>query len=139
MNKDVFSGKWDQFKGKIKEKWGKLTDDDLTRISGKREQLLGKLRERYGWENEKAEEELKKFEHACGCSFSGDSSKQRSKANDLYKGEDRLAEENFREKSGHEKPFYKKNERHSDHDFEERHEREERRDEKGGPGKRKVG
>lgn len=65
MNGDLFSGKWDQVKGKIKEKWGKLTDHDLMRINGKREQMLGALKERYGWEKHRAEEELKRFEDHC--------------------------------------------------------------------------
>ena len=48
MNWDAVKGDWKQFSGKVKEKWGKLTDDDLTVINGKREQLEGKLQERYG-------------------------------------------------------------------------------------------
>lgn len=58
----MFKGKWNQMKGKIKEKWGKLTDDELTRVDGKRDQLLGHLQERYGWEQERAEKELRSFE-----------------------------------------------------------------------------
>lgn len=64
MNEDIFAGKWHQFKGKIKEKWGKLTDDDLTKINGKREQLLGSLEEKYGWQKQRAEDELKRFEQS---------------------------------------------------------------------------
>ena len=41
MNWDQITGDWKQFKGKVKEKWGKLTDDDLTTIAGKRDQLAG--------------------------------------------------------------------------------------------------
>ena len=48
MNWDRAEGNWKQFTGKIKEKWGDLTDDDLTQVNGKREQLEGKIRERYG-------------------------------------------------------------------------------------------
>ena len=48
MNKDEIGGNWKQFKGKAKEKWGKLTDDDMTVIEGKRDQLFGKIQERYG-------------------------------------------------------------------------------------------
>lgn len=62
MNKDTFKGNWNEFKGKIKEKWGKLTDDDITEINGKRDQLLGKLQKTYGYEKDHAEKELKKFE-----------------------------------------------------------------------------
>lgn len=46
MNKDEASGNWKQFKGKMKEKWGKLTDDDMQVIEGKRDQLVGKIQER---------------------------------------------------------------------------------------------
>lgn len=61
MNKDQFQGQWKSIKGKIKEKWGKLTDDDLTQINGKREQLVGQLQKKYGYAKEKAEEELKNW------------------------------------------------------------------------------
>lgn len=44
MNKDEIGGNWKQFKGKVKEQWGKLTDDDMTVIEGKRDQLVGKVR-----------------------------------------------------------------------------------------------
>jgi len=55
MNWEQVEGKWDQFKGSVKEKWGKLTDDDLTMIEGRRENLTGRLKERYGLEKEAAE------------------------------------------------------------------------------------
>ena len=48
MNDDVFKGKWMQFKGQIKEKWGQLTDDDLNTVDGQRDQLVGRIQERYG-------------------------------------------------------------------------------------------
>ena len=48
MNNDRVAGNWKQMKGKIKEQWGKLTDDDLDEISGRREQLEGKIQARYG-------------------------------------------------------------------------------------------
>jgi uncharacterized protein YjbJ (UPF0337 family) len=48
MNWDRIEGNWKQFVGKVKEKWGKLTDDDIAAINGKREQLEGKIQERYG-------------------------------------------------------------------------------------------
>lgn len=62
MNKDQADGNWKQFKGKVKEKWGKLTDDDLTVVEGKRDQLVGKIQERYGYKKEEAEKELKSWE-----------------------------------------------------------------------------
>jgi uncharacterized protein YjbJ (UPF0337 family) len=61
MNWDQIAGNWKQFQGKVKEKWGDLTDDDLTMIAGKRDQLAGKLQERYGYEKGRAEKELDDF------------------------------------------------------------------------------
>jgi uncharacterized protein YjbJ (UPF0337 family) len=58
MNWDQIEGNWKMFKGKVKEKWGKLTDDDLDRAAGQREQLVGRLQERYGWHKDQAEKEL---------------------------------------------------------------------------------
>jgi uncharacterized protein YjbJ (UPF0337 family) len=58
MNWDTISGQWTQFKGKAKEKWGKLTDDEFDVIAGKRDQLVGKIQERYGWEKDRAEREV---------------------------------------------------------------------------------
>ncbi len=59
---DRVEGEWKQFSGKVKEKWGKLTDDDLTTIAGKRDQLAGKIQERYGYAKDKAEAEIHDFE-----------------------------------------------------------------------------
>jgi uncharacterized protein YjbJ (UPF0337 family) len=58
MNWDQIEGKWKQLKGSIREKWGKLTDDDLDQIGGNRDKLLGKLQERYGYQKEEAEKQL---------------------------------------------------------------------------------
>lgn len=66
MNWDSIKAQWKQFQGKVKEKWGKLTDDDLTVIAGKKDQLLGKLQERYGYEKEQAEKELDEFTRRLG-------------------------------------------------------------------------
>lgn len=55
---DRVEGNWKQAKGKIKEQWGTLTDDDLDVIAGKRDQLEGKIQERYGIEKAKAKEEV---------------------------------------------------------------------------------
>lgn len=65
MNKDQLQGDWLNLKGKIKEKWGKLTDDDLKVIEGKRDQLAGKLQERYGYAKEQAQKELDDFCSKC--------------------------------------------------------------------------
>ena len=58
MNWDTAKGDWKQLSGKIKEKWGKLTDDDLTMINGQREQLEGRLQERYGYAKDQAKKEV---------------------------------------------------------------------------------
>lgn len=62
MNKDEAGGNWKQFKGKVKEQWGKLTDDDMTIIEGKRDQLVGKIQERYGYQKDQAEKEVVDWE-----------------------------------------------------------------------------
>ncbi len=58
MNWDRVAGNWKQFSGKVKEKWGELTDDDLTQINGNREQLEGLLQKRYGYAKDKAKQEI---------------------------------------------------------------------------------
>jgi uncharacterized protein YjbJ (UPF0337 family) len=63
MNSDVIKGKWKQLNGRIKERWGNLTDDDLDVAEGHSEYLAGKLQERYGWTKEKAQDELRDFEN----------------------------------------------------------------------------
>jgi uncharacterized protein YjbJ (UPF0337 family) len=62
MNWDQIKGNWIQFKGRVKQQWGDLTDDDLTRIEGRRDELIGRLQERYGYEKERAEEEVRNWE-----------------------------------------------------------------------------
>jgi uncharacterized protein YjbJ (UPF0337 family) len=57
MNKLRFKGKWDQVKGRLKQKYGQLTDDDLTYSEGRDEELIGRLKERLG----KAEDEVRKI------------------------------------------------------------------------------
>jgi len=58
MNEDILQGKWAQLKGKVKEQWGKLTDDDLDVIAGKQDQLEGRLQERYGYAKDQAQKEI---------------------------------------------------------------------------------
>jgi len=61
MNWEQVEGKWKQYTGQLKEKWGKLTDDDLKQIAGKRDQLVGKIQERYGIAKAAAEEQVDQF------------------------------------------------------------------------------
>lgn len=65
MNWDQISGKWEQAKGQVKEKWGKLTDDDMMVVAGKRDKLAGKIQERYGIAREEADRQIGEFEKAC--------------------------------------------------------------------------
>ncbi len=62
MNKDILKGKWMQIRGDVKKNWGKLTDDDLTRVNGDRDKLIGVLQERYGYSHEQAEREMNRFD-----------------------------------------------------------------------------
>lgn len=62
MNWDIAEGNWKQLKGKVKEQWADLTDDDLTKIEGRRDQLVGKVQERYGIAKDEAEKQVKAWE-----------------------------------------------------------------------------
>lgn len=58
MNQDRIQGRWKQIKGKIRERWGRLTDDDLDVIAGRRDQLLGRIQQRHGLAREEAERQV---------------------------------------------------------------------------------
>ncbi len=58
MNTQVVQGRWDQIRGKVKEKWGQLTDDDLKMVSGNLDQLIGKIQQKTGEARDKVEEFL---------------------------------------------------------------------------------
>lgn len=64
MNGDQVKGQGTQLKGKIKELWGRLTDDDIALLNGKREQFFGRLQEKYGLAREEAEKQLRELEAA---------------------------------------------------------------------------
>ncbi len=63
MHKQTMEGNWLQMKGKVRETWGKLTDDDVDVIAGKRDQLVGKIKEHYGKTLDEVEKEVTAFEH----------------------------------------------------------------------------
>lgn len=63
MNKEQFEGEWKELKGKIKEKWGKFTDDEIKQLNGKYDQFVGHLQKKYGYQKEKAEEEIRNWKH----------------------------------------------------------------------------
>lgn len=62
MNWDIIKGNWKQFRGKVKETWGNLTDDELDTIGGHRDQLTGKIQERYGIAKDEAERQVRDWE-----------------------------------------------------------------------------
>jgi uncharacterized protein YjbJ (UPF0337 family) len=59
MNEDILKGQWMQLKGKVREKWGKLTNDDVDEIQGRTQQLVGLIQERYGIARAEAEKQVK--------------------------------------------------------------------------------
>lgn len=61
INADVIEGKWMEIRGKIKQRWGKLTDNDLDRINGKREELSGLLQQKYGYAKAQVDREVDQF------------------------------------------------------------------------------
>ena len=61
MNTDRVAGQWKQIKGKVKEQWGKLTDNEIDQLEGHSEQLAGKLQEKYGLAREEAERQAHDF------------------------------------------------------------------------------
>jgi uncharacterized protein YjbJ (UPF0337 family) len=66
MNPPWLKGKWNEYKGKAKERWGKLTDDELERVEGQRDQLVGLVQQEYGRSREQAEKELDQWERDNG-------------------------------------------------------------------------
>jgi uncharacterized protein YjbJ (UPF0337 family) len=69
MNWDKVEGKWKQLKGRVRQKWGDITDDDFDVIAGKREVLRGKIQERYGIAKDVAEREVRQFERDLESTF----------------------------------------------------------------------
>ncbi len=62
MNWDRVEGRWKLLKGKVREQWGKLTDDDLDQIAGRRDLLAGRLQHTYGLAQDEVEKQIKDFE-----------------------------------------------------------------------------
>jgi uncharacterized protein YjbJ (UPF0337 family) len=61
VNSEQLKGSWNQLKGKAKQQWGKLTDDDLMRVEGNQDELVGRIQERYGIAKEEAERQVNDF------------------------------------------------------------------------------
>lgn len=66
MDWDRIAGNWKQLKGRLKEQWGKLTDDDIAQLDGTREQLEGKIQERYGYGKDQARQEIDSWSRRIG-------------------------------------------------------------------------
>ncbi|MBI3476290.1 MAG: CsbD family protein [Acidobacteria bacterium] len=77
MNSDQLQGKWKQVKGTVKERWGKLTDDDVDVVNGQSEQLIGKVQERYGIAKEEAQRQVDDWMRSGSESESADELKRR--------------------------------------------------------------
>lgn len=67
MNWDQVKGNWKQFTGKVRERWGEFTDDELEVAKGQREQFQGILQKKFGWAKEEAKRQLDEFEKSCSC------------------------------------------------------------------------
>ena len=79
MNTEQLKGKWKQVKGSVKERWGKLTDDDIAVIDGQHDQLIGKVQERYGIAREVAQKQVEDW-NATASSAAESATEQRRKA-----------------------------------------------------------
>jgi uncharacterized protein YjbJ (UPF0337 family) len=64
MNWDTIEGNWKQLRGKVREQWGDMTDDEFDRIAGKRDQMVGALQKRYGWAKDEAESRADAFAYS---------------------------------------------------------------------------
>ena len=63
MNSDIFEGKWEEVKGKMKKAWGKLTDDDYKVIEGNHQEIYGRLQKHYGYSKDQAKKAVKDLFH----------------------------------------------------------------------------
>lgn len=61
MKEDIFEGNWKQLQGRVQEKWGELTNDEVDQIQGKMNVLVGKLQEKYGYTYDEAKDEVNDF------------------------------------------------------------------------------
>jgi uncharacterized protein YjbJ (UPF0337 family) len=88
-------GNWKQMKGRAKERWGKLTDDDLTAIAGRRDQLEGMIQERYGYAKERARREIEDWYRSMESNLAEQIESLRSGIESLSSTVDRIAKEQF--------------------------------------------
>jgi uncharacterized protein YjbJ (UPF0337 family) len=80
MNKDRIEGNWLQVKGKVKEKWGKLTDDDLDVIEGNTDQLVGRIQERYGVAEDEAQKQVEEWNRSRSKTYTAETDDLKGKA-----------------------------------------------------------
>lgn len=66
MNQSTLKGKWNEMKGKAREQWGELTNDDIDKVQGQHEQLVGVIQQRYGKARDEVEREVTKWEERNG-------------------------------------------------------------------------
>jgi uncharacterized protein YjbJ (UPF0337 family) len=88
-------GNWKQVKGRAKERWGRLTDDDLTAIAGRRDQLEGMIQERYGYAKERARREIEDWYRSVESSLAEQIESLRSGIQNLSSTVERIAKEQF--------------------------------------------
>lgn len=62
MKRDILEGNWKQYKGRIKERWGLLTDDDMEFIGGNFDRLVGRIQEKYGKKKEEIQQEISNWQ-----------------------------------------------------------------------------
>jgi len=61
MNKDIVKGHWKEIKGKLKQQWGKFTDDQIDEMEGTYEELEGALQKNYGYQKDEAKKQINNF------------------------------------------------------------------------------
>jgi uncharacterized protein YjbJ (UPF0337 family) len=88
-------GNWKQMKGRAKERWGRLTDDDLTAIAGRRDQLEGMIQERYGYAKERARREIEDWYRSMESNLAEQIESLRSGIQNFSSTVDRIAKEQF--------------------------------------------
>jgi uncharacterized protein YjbJ (UPF0337 family) len=91
MNSDQMKGKWKQLKGSVKERWGKLTDDDLDVIDGMQDQLIGKVQERYGIAREAAQKQVDEWNAALAHEDDVENQRRRAREADMEMDKKRKA------------------------------------------------
>jgi uncharacterized protein YjbJ (UPF0337 family) len=106
MNREQFSGKWHEFKGKVKQKWGKITDNEISQINGDYERLVGMIQKHYGYAKEQAEKELKNWCSSCEMKHK----QEHETRGEKYREEKGMNRSEYEEKESRGQEFWKKDE-----------------------------